>query len=386
MKPGMSLRRLLLLSALTALLALIACGGSASPTAGPGESTRETAEVPTETPEVSRRDVLTSLTGRVIVPRYRQASDAMGGLEISVDALCAVPGGASLETARTAWRDARAAWVTTGAFRFGPAMDRRSVSLVDWWPVSIERIEGVVSEGELVTTETVRQFMPSTQRGMGAMEHLLFGDGSDALAGPAGAMRCGYLEALATVAHDEIDGVRQDWEGDGESPGYDGFFDGSASSSLHPREGEAEVVRSLVFMVRTIANMRLGAALGVDTQADPVAIPSGAAGHSREDLRHQLLGISEMYQGADGDLGALGISHRVRQLSPEVDSRMAGAIEACRDAVEAFDGSLESAIAADPAVVRAVYDSFKELQRVLNTEVVSLLGVSVGFSDTDGDS
>ena len=65
---------------------------------------------------------------------------------------------------------------------------------------------------------------------------------------------------------------------------------------------------------------------------------------------------------------------------------MAGAIEACRDAVEAFGGSLELAIVADPAVVRAVYDSFKELQRVLNTEVVSLLGVSVGFSDTDGDS
>lgn len=386
MKPGMSLRCLLLLSALAALLALIACGGSASPTAGPGESPRETAVVPIKTPEVSRPDVLTSLTGRVIVPRYRQASDAMGGLAISVDALCAVPGGASLETARTTWRDARAAWVTTGAFRFGPAMDRRSVSLVDWWPVSIERIEGVVSEGGPVTTETVRQFMPSTQRGMGAMEHLLFGDGSDALAGPAGAMRCGYLSALAAVAHEEIDGVRQDWEGDGESPGYDGFFDGSASSSLHPREGEAEVVRSLVFMVRTIANMRLGAALGVDTQADPSAIPSGAASHSREDLRHQLLSISEMYQGAASATGALGISHRVRQLSPEVDSRMAGAIEACRDAVEAFDGSLESAIVSDPAVVRAVYDSFKELQRVLNTEVVSLLGVSVGFSDTDGDS
>ena len=80
----MSLRCLLLLSALAALLALIACGGSASPTAGPGESTRETAEVAIETPEVSRRDVLTSLTGRVIVPRYRQASDAMGGLAISV--------------------------------------------------------------------------------------------------------------------------------------------------------------------------------------------------------------------------------------------------------------------------------------------------------------
>ena len=126
--------------------------------------------------------------------------------------------------------------------------------------------------------------------------------------------------------------------------------------------------------------------MGVETQADPSAIPSGAAGHSREDLRYQLLSISEMYQGAASAPGALGISHRVRQVSLEVDSRMAGAIEACRDAVEAFDGSLESAIVSDPAVVRAVYDGFKELQRVLNTEVVSLVGVSVGFSDTDGDS
>ena len=386
MRPGMNLRCLLLLSALAVLLALIACGGSTPPAAESGETPREIAEIAIETPEVSRQDILTSLTDLAIVPRYRQASDAAGVMADSVSALCSAPDDAALETARASWREARAAWMQTEAFRFGPAMDRRSISLVDWWPVSVERIDGVVADRQPVTTETVRQFMPSTQRGMNAMEHLLFGDGSDALAGLGGAMRCGYLAALATVAHEEIDGVRRDWEGDGESPGYAGFFNGSAKSSLHPREGEAEVVRSLVFMVRAIANMRLGEALGVDTEPDPAAVPGGAAGHSREDLRHQLLGISEMYGGADGDPDALGISHRVRQLSPEVDSRMTGAIEACRDAVEVFDGSLESAIASDPAVVRTVYDRFKALQRVLNTEVVSLLGVSVGFSDTDGDS
>ena len=74
------------------------------------------------------------------------------------------------------------------------------------------------------------------------------------------------------------------------------------------------------------------------------------------------------------------------QLSPEVDSRMTAAIESASTAVDGVDGSLESAIAANPQSVRNVYDSFKELQRVLNTEVVSVLGVTVGFSDTDGDS
>ena len=127
---------------------------------------------------------------------------------------------------------------------------------------------------------------------------------------------------MATVAHEEIEGIHRDWKGDGQTPGYAGFFDGSAASSLHPREGEAEVLRSLVFMVLAIANMRLGAALEVDADPDPSAVPSGAAGHSREDLRRQLLGISEMYNGADGDPSALGIGRMVRQLSPEVDHRM----------------------------------------------------------------
>ena len=377
MSPAKCASVLWMLGLAATLLVLAACGGDGS--ADPGE-TRSVSR-PT-----SREDVLTSLTGLVIVPRYRQAADAMGRLADSVEILCSGPNAAALETARSDWLQARNTWVTTEAFRFGPAMDRRSESLVDWWPVSVERIDRALSDGDLVTEETVRQFMPATQRGVGAMEHLLFAEGSNGLATQGAAMRCDYLTALTSVAHEEIEGILHDWEGDAESPGYAGFFDGSAKSSLHPRVAEAEVVRSLVFLVRTIANMRLGEALGADTEPDSMAIPSGAAGHSRDDLSHQLLGISEMYRWADSDPRALGIGHMVRQLSPEIDSRMTAAIESASTAIEGVDGSLESAIAVNPQPVRDVYDSFKELQRVLNTEVVSVLGVSVGFSDTDGDS
>ena len=366
-----------MLGVAAALLTLAACGGNGSGDSGGTKSVSQPA---------SREDVLTSLTTLVIVPRYQQAADAMGQLADSVQTLCSEPNAAALESARIDWRGARNAWVTTEAFRFGPAMDRRSQSLVDWWPVSVERIDRALSGGDLVTEEAVRQFMPATQRGIGAMERLLFGKGSNSLATQGGAVRCGYLRALTSVAHEEIGGILHDWEGDEESPGYAGFFDGSANSSLHPRVAEAEVGRSLVFLVRTIANMRLGAALGVDAEPDLTAIPSGAAGHSSDDLSHQLLGISEMYRGADSDPHALGIGHMVSQLSPEVDSRMTAAIESASTAIDGVDGSLESAIAANPQSVRNVYDSFKELQRVLNTEVVSVLGVTVGFSDTDGDS
>ena len=372
MKPVRNASCLWLLAA-ALLFATAGCGGNGS-------------DVPGEASAVSRQGVLTSLSGLVIVPRYGQSADSIGQLADLVGALCSAPEATVLEAARSGWRRARDAWTTTEAYRFGPAVERRSVSLVGWWPVAAERIDRTLAEGKPATVETVRQFMPSNQRGMAAMERLLFGEGSEGLSGPGSSARCEYLEALAAVAHEEVEGIHRDWKGDGQTPGHAGFFDGSAASSLHPREGEAEVVRSLVFMVRAIANMRLGAALGVDTDPDPAAIPSGAAGHSHEDLRRQLLGISEMYNGADGDPSALGIGRMVRQLSPEVDDRMSAAIESAAAAVDGVPGSLESAIADNPQSVRDVYDSFKELQRVLNTEVVSLLGVSVGFSDTDGDS
>ena len=82
----------------------------------------------------------------------------------------------------------------------------------------------------------------------------------------------------------------------------------------------------------------------------------------------------------------MGLSARVASISADTDARMLAAIEETIAATKSLDGSITAQVEANPAQVRAVYDNMKELQRVLNTEVVSLLGVSVGFSDTDGDS
>ncbi len=142
-------------------------------------------------------------------------------------------------------------------------------------------------------------------------------------------------------------------------------------------------MRSLVFQVRAIANMRLGVALGIDVDADASEIPSCNADSSGDDLLAQLEGIAAIYRGVDG---GLGLSARVASVSEEADARMLSAIESTIDAASNMEGSVFYMLETGPAQVRLVYDNLKELQRVLNTEIVSLLGVSVGFSDTDGDS
>lgn len=375
-----------LILAIAAMLTLTAaaCGAAATPipTATPTPAATAT-PAPTPTPErAGRAAMLQSLTALVILPGYTAAADAAAALHEATESLCAAPSPAALDTARQNWRAARQAWLRTEAYRFGPAMDRRSASLVDWHPVDAAAIDATLAGGESVTGERVREYLPATQRGLGAAEHLLFGAGSDALAG-GGPERCAYLEAVTAVARDETAGILADWQGDGETPGYAGFYDGTAASSLLDREAEAVAVRSLVFQVRAIANMRLAPALGLDGAADVSGIPSGAADNSGADLLSQMDGIAALYAGG---AGGLGLSDRVRILSGDTDARMLAALAASSAAVRELGGSIIAQLETAPAAAQAVYDRIKEMQRILNTEIVSLLGVSVGFADTDGDS
>ena len=366
---------------LAALMLLFASGCGASATPIPTDT-----EVPPTTPapeKATRAEVIQSLTAQVILPGYKAASDSMATLKQSVDALCSAPSDAGLDVARDAWREARQAWLRTESYRFGPAMDRRSISVVDWWPIDAEKIDRNLADDDEVTAERVTEFLPATQRGMSVAEYLLFEGESAGLSDGSDSQRCSYLKAVSKVVSDEVTGILTDWQGTADSSSYASYFDGTGSLALIDSDAEAEVVRSLVFQVRTIANMRLGAGLGVDQEVDASAIPTGGADHSREDLLSQLDSIASVYRGAEG---GMGVSARVSAMSAEIDARMLTAIEATIAAARNLDGSIIAQLESNPALVRAVYDNMKELQRVLNTEIVSLLGVSVGFSDTDGDS
>ena len=372
---------------LIAALAAIACASAGSPTSQgtPGEARSDATEA-SGAAAPSKQEVIASLTNDLILPRFRSVAEEMSNAQAALHALCSDPSPDTLTDARTAWREARAEWLRSQAIWFGPVMDRRSRSLVDWAPVDPERIEKSLSKRETVTANDVREFLGATQRGMGAIEYVVFGDDAEVLAslGERGGIRCQYLTALGDVAAEETAAVVANWAGDGtDSDGYAGYFKGTANIALVDQQAVDEVVRTSVFITRSISDMRLGKALGAtDGHPDPSAIPGGAGNNAVSDLRNQVLGMRDTYQGA-GD--TLGISDLVRGVSADADERMRGHFQQALAAVDGLEEPLRETIAQDPGPAQLAYQRMQELQRALNTEVVSLLGVTVGFSDSDGD-
>lgn len=323
----------------------------------------------------SESDVLASLADDVIVPRYDALAEETAALEGAVAGLCAAPSDAALGAARDAWRGASAAWAQSEASGVGPVMERRSGGLIAWPVVQPERIEALIAERPDLTAEAAKSEISSTQRGLGGVEHALFaGDAADAL--KQGSARCAYLSAVAGAAAAEAAAIRDEWTA------YKDVFAGS-SGALSASDSVAELVRTQVFLIRTIVDMRLAGALGLRGEPDPSAIPGGAAMNTLADLRNQVEGMRAVHQGAEG---GLGVSALVAPLSAGADERMRERFAAALTALDAVGGPLRSAAAERSPEALAVHEALAALQTTLSTEVVSLLGVAVGFSDTDGDS
>ena len=326
-------------------------------------------------------EVLAGITDDVIVPSYEALASETSALGDALATLCASPSDAALSNAHEAWRRAREAWARSEASGLGPVLDRRSVGVVAWAIVQPERIDTLLASNPAVTADFVRNNISSTQRGLGGIEYVLFADDApSSLAADAG--RCSYLTAAAQVVADEAAGILDDWTVGGGSP-YKDHFAGRSAEPVDTSEAVAEVVRTQVFLIRTIVDMRLAGALGLRGDADPTAIPGGAGRNALAELRYQVLGMRDVYEGAEG---GPGISALIAPLSEDADERMRAHFEASLAAIDAVEGSLREAAAEGSAQAVAVYEELMALQDTLSTEVVSLLGVSVGFSDADGDS
>ena len=133
-----------------------------------------------------------------------------------------------------------------------------------------------------------------------------------------------------------------------------------------------------------MTDRELGRALGVmEGGADPTAIVEGPAGLGVVDLQARLEGLRAVLVGVDGEggLGPLLGDDLTERLTAQTDEAAAALAD-----VAALDVPLREAVETSPATVQAAMDALNALQVTVATEVVSRLGVTLGFSDADGDS
>jgi predicted lipoprotein len=321
-------------------------------------------------------EIVTAVADEAIVPNLVAAVSGLEALDLAIGEYCSSLDSVDLDTARGAWFDAKKLWEPAQPSTFfDPGNMLRTVSKVDYSPPSPEGIERLLSSDTPIDDSYVSGNAASTQRGLGAIEYLLF-SGDAALDD----RRCSLAAGAASVALAEARLLAATWQEtyDGAAPFRDRFI-----QEMTSREALGDVVGAIIETFKRQALFEIGAATGVSAPEPRLdALEEGAAGAGAATYIAQIEGV-ESWLNAGGDVSLLGlIRDRSPEVAAEIETEMAEAI----GELESVDGPMAAVATEDPVSLRPLFDHLNRLLSLFEADVVSLLDVSIGFSDSDGDS
>ncbi len=328
------------------------------------------------------------------ISHYQRFEKDSRRLSAEIDQLCAQPDSDSALThARDSWARAMNDWRTLEVLQLGPTLQRRSSKTMDFWPTRPSVIEMAV---EATRTEAVSgaaaedsmQRWGTAAKGLPAMEWLLFPDaGRDAvvpaLTSPA---HCLYARRVARGVVREASILVAEWKS--ESRQLNTMSETQlrklAHDTLNLMVGSCELLRGKKVQkgVRLVAQGGRGS-------APEDAFDSVRSGRTRELLLRHFEALSQVMLGQQARMpyarGGPKIAFRdfLLQLGHTAEA----------DSLSSQVDIVHSALLALPANPREwtlentqkAADALGDLRAILDPRISELLGITVTFTDADGD-
>ncbi len=414
----LELRRVALLCA--ALPLLLSCGtpgGDADPVdEDPNNTTNTTPNNTTTTPVdpqnplvEARREALTSISQRVIVPTYEALVTSATTLEAASQAWASAPDDAvARDAARAAWRDTMSVWQRAELFQIGPAGPQGDViggaDLRDQlysWPLTNRCVidRELTQQGYADAPAFFARVLVNV-RGLDAMEYLLFREDGANACSPQNAInaqgqwaalgqdeitsrRAAYAATLAADVKARAQTLRAAWSDQGEGWANKLTRSGSPQGAYATTQEALNALSDAMFYLdKEAKDIKLAGPAGIMGCAQdtcPEQLESPLAKHSGQNLAQNMRGFQLLYHGgAPDDADAFGYDDLLRAvgataLADDMSARIASAIEA----LDGLSPSMEALLESDAQRVVEAHAAVRLVTDLLKTQFVSMLDLEL---------
>lgn len=337
--------------------------------------------------------VLTHVSAAIALPAFQDLATQSLAFENQLRTYCAVTpqSAAQLSSLQLAWRGLHATYVQTHFYAFAPDQGEKMTSDLGFWPVKPSRIKEALQRlntSPELASEAAReawvQTLGANQRGLGALEYLLFPAPADPDLSES--VNCRLGVALAhdvTLRSAALHGAwQQTWAPSLQQVGAVGSRYGKQAEAV------AAIITYLAQETDIIAAQKLGRPMGRGNGVpDPDAFESLFSDNAADDIQNGLDGLERLYFGVPTQVD--GVSQPRRGLAFLVprflNDAVAEEIATLRASVARIPRPWRQALTARPELFEQVYQDTRRLKNTLKNEVAGALGVSVYFSDNDGD-
>lgn len=337
-------------------------------------------------PAAAENAVVRSAVDGFVRPAYTDFHAAATKLEHGVASLCAAPAAAGLDAARQDFRETVRAWSRVETIRFGPVTEANRLERILFWPdrkgIGLKQVQAAIARQDPTAADPQSLAGKSVaMQGLGALEFVLFGTGSEDISGPAGVYRCSYGHAIASNLDMMAGDIEAAWSAPGgiasqwAAPGPD--------NPLYRSDDEAltELFDVFVHGLEMVRDVRLNGFLGEAADSDrPKSAIFWRSAATARSVAADLDGLAALFE-ASGLAGLLDAEEEWIAGSIQFEFANSGrALDAAGDPVAE---ALADAGRRDKlAYARIVTSSLSEL---FGVRLSAALGLTAGFSSLDGD-
>jgi hypothetical protein len=338
------------------------------------------------TPE-QYRSIVDGTIDNYLRPEFAKLEHQAAALVPTVDGLCATPSLESLGAARAAFGSVVLAWSRVEYARLGPVIVDHRLERFSFWPdpkgIGLRQVQKLLADKDESATDPATLARKSVAlQGLQALEFVLFGTGSDDLAGGED-YRCAYAAAIArnldTIAQEIVAG----WN---DEAGYVGLMRTPGPDNpvyRSPEEPVGDIVEILTTGFQFIRDVRIGAFVGENPKkAKPRRAAFWRSGLAIDAIAANFAGLDALFEASG--------------LVPVIESRPDGAgfVESVRfefkSARENFDegfAPVAEAVANPPEHSRLLYLFIvaNTLWKYFTEHISAALGLRQGFNALDGD-
>jgi predicted lipoprotein len=329
--------------------------------------------------------VMQRAVDEVIRPGYRNAQQSAARLTTAMKDLCDDGTQQTLDKAKSAFDDTIRYWSNIEIVQIGPVIQDNLFEHILFYPdrkgVGLKQVQALIAKADPkdTTVDTIAGKSVALQ-GLTALEYVLYGTGSEDLIKQKNGFRCLYGAAVAgnvqreagevVAAWEKPDGVQGSWKHPG--PKSEDFMDN--------KEAVTALLGILVHGAETVRDQRLEQFYkGKDSSPKPKMAIYWRSKNTWKSMAANLEGLRTLWQKAG--MAELLPADR-KPIAEAIDANLKSLLEM----VPKLNPDIEVATSdAEKAKLDALLVSTRELITKISDDYGSAIGLSAGFSFSDGD-
>ncbi len=341
---------------------------------------------------MDRMPLLEALAEELYLPTYVELEFRAAELTASLATVASDPNDVTIEAAKADWSALMEILQFESAFRIGPSMDLRYD--LYFWPTRPALIQEVLSGEAALTLEYIETKVAAAAKGMAAIEYLLFREPTVDVGRQLqeDARRGQLLVGLGEHLHRQSELILAEWQDEEGTFRRDFLSSGSGGTSFpSTQHALGAIANRWIVSLEEVKNQKLTRPLGLDGGGGPLpeTVESPLSGRSIANARDQLIGAKAWLIGR-GNVSDTAdtenlVSYLTRLGNPNLGLRLVELLDQAILAVEEIPEPLSESVVTKPASVERAIEAIRAVVILAKTELVTTLGITLTFSDNDGD-